>query len=44
MSNLLLVMCFFATLLNTVLLIHISSELLDVQADLYYYMERKDED
>lgn len=44
MSNLILIGTFFIALINFVLLINISSHLIDIQADLYYYYESDKED
>lgn len=41
MSNLVIIGIFFVGLINLVMLINISSQLIDIQADLYYYSERK---
>lgn len=44
MSNLILIGTFFIALINLVILINISSQLIDIRADLYYYNETEDED
>ena len=42
MSNLIIIGTFFIALINFILLINVSSQLLDIQADLYYYNEKED--
>ena len=42
--NLVIIGTFFIALINLVLLINISSQLIDIQADLYYYSEQKGEE
>lgn len=41
MGDLLLISTFFVSLINLVLIISANSELIDIQADLYYYSEQK---
>ena len=41
MSDVLLLASFFLGLINLVLLISIGSQLIDLEADLYYYSEMK---
>lgn len=44
MSDLLLIGNFFVGLINLVVLISVASQLVDIEADLYYYNEKNGED